>query len=115
MGVKEVLHTTKHLGWGTDTHLYVIAEAFRTQFPERLQADGPRVLKQNRGNGGRGVWKVELLPAPDGERVVSVLEARRAASRDRSRSVPSWKSVQPISPMTAASSTKGFRNGCAKG
>ena len=22
MGVKEVLHRTKHLGWGTDTHLY---------------------------------------------------------------------------------------------
>jgi len=22
MGVKEVLHSTRHLGWGTDTHLY---------------------------------------------------------------------------------------------
>jgi len=37
MGVKEVLHRTKHLGWGTDTHLYGSAEAFRAEFPERLR------------------------------------------------------------------------------
>src|SRR4051794_23378242 len=29
MGVKEVLHRTRHLGWGTDTHLYRGAEEFR--------------------------------------------------------------------------------------
>ena len=28
MGVKEVLHRTKHLGWGTDTHLYRTAAEF---------------------------------------------------------------------------------------
>ena len=60
MGVKEVLYRTKHLGWGTDTHLYRTAEALREEFPERFQSAGPRVLKQNRGNGGQGVWKVEL-------------------------------------------------------
>jgi hypothetical protein len=63
MGVKEVLHRTKRLGWGTDTHLYRSAQAFREEFPARLQSAGPRVLKQNRGNGGQGVWKVELVPA----------------------------------------------------
>jgi hypothetical protein len=52
MGVKEVLHRTKHLGWGSDTHLYRTAAAFREAFPARLQSTGPRVLKQNRGNGG---------------------------------------------------------------
>src|SRR6185437_11929811 len=26
MGVKEVLHRTKHLGWGSDTHLYRTAD-----------------------------------------------------------------------------------------
>jgi hypothetical protein len=36
MGVKEVLHRTKHLGWGTDTHLYRTAAAFRDAFPSRL-------------------------------------------------------------------------------
>jgi hypothetical protein len=72
MGVKEVLYRTKHLGWGTDTHLYRSAAEFRQEFPVRLQT-GPRVLKQNRGNGGQGVWKVELV----GEAVVRVLHAQR--------------------------------------
>ncbi|MCG2628403.1 Cj0069 family protein [Bradyrhizobium sp. WYCCWR 13023] len=61
MGVKEVLYRTRHLGWGADTHRYDSAAAFRAEFPPRLQAAGPRVLKQNRGNGGQGVWKVEAL------------------------------------------------------
>src|SRR3954451_10967028 len=37
MGVKEVLHRTKQLGWGTDTHLYRTARSFRDEFPPRLQ------------------------------------------------------------------------------
>jgi len=61
MGVKEVLHRTKHLGWGTDTQLYRSDRAFREEFPPRLLSAGPRVLKRNRGNGGQGVWKVELV------------------------------------------------------
>ena len=52
MGVKEVLHRTKHLGWGTDTHLYRTLEEFASAFPPRLQSFGPRVIKQNRGNSG---------------------------------------------------------------
>jgi hypothetical protein len=74
MGVKEVLHRTKQLGWGTDTHLYRTARSFREEFPSRLQSNGPRVLKQNRGNGGQGVWKVE-----GDARTVRVLEARRGS------------------------------------
>jgi hypothetical protein len=76
MGVKEVLYRTKHLGWGTDTHLYRSAEAFREEFPLRLRTAGPRVLKQNRGNGGQGVWKVELISNDDS---VRVLHARRGS------------------------------------
>lgn len=59
MGTKEVLMRTQHLPWGTDTHLYRTPEEMREQLPARLN-EGPRVLKQNRGNGGNGVWKVEL-------------------------------------------------------
>lgn len=59
IGVKEVLHRTRALGWGTDTHLYETHTAFAVGFPACLAAFGPRVLKQNRGNGGIGVWKVE--------------------------------------------------------
>jgi hypothetical protein len=75
MGVKEVLYRTKHLGWGADTHLYRTAAEFVAELPPRLRSSGPRVLKQNRGNGGQGVWKVELLP---GE-AVRVLHAQRGS------------------------------------
>jgi hypothetical protein len=75
MGTKEILVRTKHLGWGTDTHLYRTVEAFRDEFPQRLAAAGPRVLKQNRGNAGQGVWKVERLGGDD----VRVLEAPRGS------------------------------------
>jgi hypothetical protein len=80
MGVKEVLYRTKQLGWGTDTHLYRSAEAFRGEFPLRLRTAGPRVLKQNRGNGGQGVWKIELISAPiDAAAMVRILHARRGS------------------------------------
>ena len=80
MGVKEVLYRTKHLGWGTDTHVYPNAAAFREAFPQRLRAAGARVVKQNRGNGGEGVWKVELASesARDGV-TVRVLHAPRGS------------------------------------
>jgi hypothetical protein len=80
MGVKEVLYRTKHLGWGTDTDLYRNAAAFREELPGRLRAAGARVIKQNRGNGGEGVWKVELASesAQDGA-TVRVLHAPRGS------------------------------------
>jgi hypothetical protein len=76
MGVKEVLYRTRDLGWGADTHLYRTAKAFREEFPPRLRTAGARVLKQNRGNGGQGVWRVELL---SGAAIVRVLHARRGS------------------------------------
>jgi hypothetical protein len=80
MGVKEVLYRTRHLGWGTDTHLYRSAAEFEDGFPSQLRSAGPRVLKQNRGNGGQGVWKVELLTGSVGRAsVVRILEARRGS------------------------------------
>ena len=80
MGVKEVLHRTRHLGWGTDTRLYRSAREFRDTFPECLRGAAPRVLKQNRGNAGQGVWEVELIdPRPDGAPAVRVLHAQRGS------------------------------------
>jgi hypothetical protein len=79
MGVKEVLYRTKHLGWGAETHLYRSSAEFHQAFPVRLQA-GARVLKQNRGNGGQGVWKVELVDCGGGaDRLVRVLHAQRGS------------------------------------
>jgi len=77
MGVKEVLHRTRHLGWGTDTVVYRSAESLRAQFPGRLKE--PKVLKRNRGNGGQGVWKVERVATHHTAEVVRVLEARRGS------------------------------------
>ena len=65
IGTKEVLHVARGLSCGGDTALYRTAAALRREFPARLAA-GTRVLKQYRGNGGQGVWKVASLP---GDRV----------------------------------------------
>lgn len=72
MGVKAVLYRTRDLGWGCDTHFYETRADFEAGFPGVL-ASGSRVLKQNRGNGGIGVWRVEGLSGAK----VRVLEARR--------------------------------------
>jgi hypothetical protein len=80
MGVKEVLHRTSDLGWGTDTHVYRDIGAFREEFPRRLPAARPRVLKQNRGNGGEGVWKIELASGSGrDDAIVRVLHAPRGS------------------------------------
>jgi hypothetical protein len=80
MGVKEVLYRTKHLGWGSDTHLYRTAAEFEAALPSRLQSSGPRVIKQNRGNGGQGVWKIEHIPTRSGAvDTVRVLHAQRGS------------------------------------
>jgi hypothetical protein len=64
IGTKEVLYQTRHIGWGCDTHLYNSLEQLRQELPMRLAAGEARVLKQYRGNGGSGVWKVELIENP---------------------------------------------------
>lgn len=75
MGTKEVLYKTRQLGWGADTHLFKSSEELREHLPRLVREAGPRVLKQNRGNGGQGVWKVEWLR--DGR--VRVLHAKRGS------------------------------------
>ncbi len=99
MGVKEVLHRTKHLGWGADTHLYRTVAEFAAAFPPRLQSAGPRVLKQNRGNGGQGVWKVELVSEPAGAGRVSCASCMRSAGvcPKNCRWRSSWRGASPIS------------------
>lgn len=72
MGTKEVLHRTRHLGWGTDTKLYRSPEQLRDEFPSAL-TDSARVVKQARGNDGHGVWKVEL--ASSDRRRIRLMEA----------------------------------------
>jgi len=80
LGVKEVLYRTRHLGWGSDTRLYRSVAEFRAAFPVALRDAGPRVLKQNRGNGGQGVWKVEFLSSGGCDERVRVLHAQRGST-----------------------------------
>jgi len=87
MGTKEVLHRTRSLGWGTDTHLYATPSEFRLRFPAVLRGSGHRVVKQNRGNGGIGVWGVTLVEVVGSEpgptpTVDSIVRVQHAARRD---------------------------------
>ncbi len=59
MGTKEVLYQTRHMGWGSETYLYHTLAELRAQLPLRLASGEARVLKQNRGHSGMGVWKVQ--------------------------------------------------------
>ncbi|MCF3948958.1 Cj0069 family protein [Acidiphilium iwatense] len=81
MGVKDVLFRTRTLGWGTDTDLYGTMEDFRKRFPLRLASGAIRVIKQNRGNGGNGVWSVQLASGrsvlPEADAIVRVEHAWR--------------------------------------
>jgi hypothetical protein len=77
MGTKEVLYRTRTLGWGADTRLYSSEDEYRTGFPDSLGAGQARVLKQNRGNGGIGVWKVTPL-----DRDATMVRVQHAAPRD---------------------------------
>jgi hypothetical protein len=84
MGTKEVLVRTRHLGWGTDTHLYESMPQLRDALTARLAAGAARVLKRNRGNDGQGVWKVE----PAASRGGSMVRITEAAQGGPAEEVP---------------------------
>ncbi len=58
MGTKDILFKTKYMEWGGDTEMYTNFDFFTRTFPSKLSASKQRVLKQYRGNGGNGVYKV---------------------------------------------------------
>lgn len=64
IGTKDVLYDTREMSWGADTHRYATRQELEAGLLRGLPR-GPRVLKQYRGNGGIGVWKVELREATD--------------------------------------------------
>ena len=80
MGVKEVLHRTKHLGWGTDTHLYRTAEAFREEFPRAAAIGRPaRAEAESRQWRPGRVEGRARRPRPGERAMVRVLHARRGS------------------------------------
>ena len=89
LGTKEVLYRTRDIGWGCDTHLYSSMEQMRQELPARLANGKARVLKQYRGNGGIGVWKVQLRcrrcgngAPPQPESIVRVRHAKRGCTEE---------------------------------
>jgi hypothetical protein len=95
LGTKEVVYQTRDLGWGCDTHLYSSVDQMRQELPWRLATGSARVLKKYRGNGGDGVWKVQLvadtlggeedraaIALPQPESAVAVRHAKRGSSEE---------------------------------
>lgn len=77
IGTKEVLFTTKDMDWSSKTNLYSSYQDFVAQFPGSLMQSGIKIIKQYRGNGGNGVFKITKGPAED---EVTVLPAQRGES-----------------------------------
>ena len=83
LGTKEVLYRTRNIGWGCDTHLYRDMDELRQGLRSRLAAGEVRVLKQYRGNGGDGVWRIERATDAAGEMQVRVRHAKRGCFEER--------------------------------
>lgn len=86
MGTKEVLYRTRDMEWGCDTKLYSNMEQIGRELPISLASGKARVLKQYRGNGGNGVWKVELVKGdslPQTETIVRVRHAKRGSIEEK--------------------------------
>ena len=80
IGTKDVLYHTRDMAWGGDTRLYRSHAELRAHFPAALASTGVRVLKQHRGNGGNGVWKVAPIAAADAAPpMVRVTHAQRGS------------------------------------
>jgi uncharacterized protein DUF6815 len=79
-----VLVDTSQMSWGTDTRLHQTAADLRNDLPARLAEQKALVLKQHRGMGGNGVWKVELDdPNSNGETMLRVQHAARDSVPER--------------------------------
>jgi hypothetical protein len=78
LGTKDVLFETRELPFGSDVHRVDSLAQLESELPARL-AQGPRVLKQQRGHSGIGVWRVEQ--ARDG--LLRVRHAQRGSDEER--------------------------------
>ena len=83
MGTKDVLAQTQNMRWSSgDIHTYRSLDDMRHQLPALLAGGASRVLKQHRGNGGHGVWRIALAEAGDqrgSDPMVRVLHALRGS------------------------------------
>jgi Domain of unknown function (DUF6815) len=67
IGTKQVLVDTQEMEWGAETVVYRSSAELGSRLGERLAGGRAVVLKQHRGMGGQGVWKVELDDADNAQ------------------------------------------------
>jgi len=79
LGTKDVLVDTRDLPFGSDVHRLDRPQQIETELPARLDR-GARVLKQQRGHSGIGVWRVELVDASG--RTLRVRHAQRGSEEE---------------------------------
>ena len=80
LGTKDVLVETRDLPFGSDVHRIDSLAQLESELPHRL-GRGARVLKQQRGHSGIGVWRVEREAA--GSQLLRVRHAQRASEEER--------------------------------
>jgi hypothetical protein len=93
MATKQVLVDTAAMSWSADTRLYISPEQLLVELPDRL-IRGPLVLKQQRGMGGTGVWKVEAESLP-------LVRVQHAAKNSTSEVMPLRSFVARCEPYFA--------------
>ncbi len=69
LGTKEILYKVKDTEFGGDVHLYNSFEEFKKHFLK--EARGIRILKQYRGNGGDGVYKIDTTGLKNNQVIVT--------------------------------------------
>jgi hypothetical protein len=128
LGTKEVLYRTRALGWGCDTHRYATMDQMVRELPVRLATGKARVLKQLRGHGGDGVWKVQLHEqdladrarssigeAPKPETVIRVRHAKRGCSEEEVTLSEFFGRCQPYFSATGGMIDQVFQERLAEG
>jgi len=60
IGTKKVLYSTRDMDWSGDIEMYTEYNDFEKRFIASLNNSSIRVLKQYRGDGGKGVFKIYL-------------------------------------------------------
>lgn len=75
-GAKDALVKLRHTTLvPEDTYAYYTIEEFKDTFPKSL-VGGERVLKQNRGSTGEGIWRVQLVDVLEADTTVVPLTAK---------------------------------------
>ena len=99
LGTKEVLYQTRDMAWGAgDTQSHRTMEQLQAAVGAQMTAGCARVLKQYRGNGGNGVWKIEpaAIPPSGQDQSGGVIHATDTPVRVRHAQRGSLDEVMPL-------------------